>query len=199
MNFLLYEAYKIWDLRKALELAIDTGLLTAVAPIIETYMKNNSVTMERMFVELAEMGYKRSVRYLYNQGHNDPEMIGKAFGAAVGNDEIGVLELLLNTGRVASSAFDKGLETAAHEGSTRVVVLLYSKERAAAASVWRAFERAGCVAVSIFLYEHESFPAASVVAAFHNAAQEGWHHDYYVSEENRIPVLKFLCHKAHSN
>ncbi|EGZ18470.1 hypothetical protein PHYSODRAFT_301124 [Phytophthora sojae] len=179
VNFLLYEAYKIWDLRKALELAIDTGLLTAVAPIIETYMKNNSVTMERMFVELAEMGYKRSVRYLYNQGHNDPEMIGKAFGAAVGNDEIGVLELLLNTGRVASSAFDKGLETAAHEGSTRVVVLLYSKERAAAASVWRAFERAGCVAVSIFLYEHESFPAASVVAAFHNAAQEGWHHDYY--------------------
>ncbi|KAJ8525649.1 hypothetical protein ON010_g15464 [Phytophthora cinnamomi] len=143
-----------------------------------------------MFVELAEMGYVHSVGYLYNQDRNDPETIGKAFVGAARHDQIDVLKLLLVTGGVASGAFDKRFEIVARCGHTEVVLLLYSKKRATAPSLRRAFEGAG--SVGKFLYRKGKFPADSIVAAFQNAPREG-HRGYYLGEEKRIPILKFLC------
>ncbi|EGZ25631.1 hypothetical protein PHYSODRAFT_326621 [Phytophthora sojae] len=121
-----------WELQAAFVAAVGARDRFLADRIYQLYVQSS--TKERLFVSLAAVGQLYALKYLYEAGHNGPELVGAAFVQAsetlTNSMETDMLEFLLDTGRVSPDAFDKGLEVAVESTWDDVKATAYLGEEA---------------------------------------------------------------------
>ncbi|KAG7376646.1 hypothetical protein PHYPSEUDO_012951 [Phytophthora pseudosyringae] len=191
--FLVSRYYRIWDLSKGLEEAV-VNRMDAVADCIygASLKPDNGTSFSDFFVLLvAGNGYMNALNYLYHRGHNEPSLLGFAFGGAAFSEAINVLRMLLNTGRLSQDTIDQALRKAARSGCKKSVEFLFGNCRISTQAIKNAFEDAGSITLSKYLYKKLVDPAESVRTAFQNAACCGRY--TFLDNRDRIDILQFLC------
>lgn len=93
-----------WDLQGAFVAAVKVGDRSLADKMYDLYMQKPQ--KEKLFVSLVCHGDLDAVKYLYETGHNDADLIGEAFVKSAKWSGKDVLEFLLGTGRVSDKAFD---------------------------------------------------------------------------------------------
>ncbi|KAG6578091.1 uncharacterized protein IUM83_10457 [Phytophthora cinnamomi] len=184
-----------WDLQKAFVAAVGVKDNSLADRMYELFVQTSK--KEELFIELACGGYLDAVKYLYETGHNDSDMIGEAFVGATqwrGND---ALEFLLSTGRVSSEAFDRGFEKAVVSSwdGVNVVPFLLEKKRASAKSINQAFVASSSSDILEILLERANILDESIRNVFERAM--GGLCEYYSKrEKEEVRIIKLLYAKV---
>lgn len=127
---------------------------------------------ENLFVEMAGDGFVIAVKYMYDHDHKDANLVQDVFANATLTRRTEVLEFLLGTGRVSLESFNTAFETAASSGSFSFVMFLYEKHFASLQGIYRAFEKAGSLAVTKFLLEN------TCAVDYDHVSERDWHRFY---------------------
>jgi hypothetical protein len=182
-TFLVNRYYRDWGLERALEKALERGLSGVVDCIHDALLKEDYITSSReAFVDMAGDSLENALLYL----------------SAAKSAGIGMLTLLLDTGKVSAEAFDAAFWYAARGRRIVIVSFLSRHELASARSIAHAFESAGDSLVSQCLYYKLQDPAEATRTAFRNAAYVGPRYIYSpMLDADRIAVVRFLVSTGH--
>ncbi|ETP44495.1 hypothetical protein F442_08916 [Phytophthora nicotianae P10297] len=183
VDFLLKYRGLRWNLRKAFLAAMDRGdkeLTERIYNIYPQQFHNNS-----LFAYVAASGNLEAVKYLYNNGHDDEESVGKALKGAGGcKTGVEILKFLLDTGRVTQSAIDEAFQRAARQENMDVVTLVYNTKLVSQQGINRAFATVKNVAAMRLMYDNEKISERSLLRAFKlSTSRNGVH---------TVEILKFL-------
>ncbi|KAL3670340.1 hypothetical protein V7S43_004650 [Phytophthora oleae] len=182
-EFLINQRVISWNLQDAFTVALDKGEMSLAERLREVYPQQ--MPGQNLFIDLASSGQLHALEYLYNNGCNDPELIGLAFTFAVTQALVianvnlikahrQVVEFLLGTGCVTSEAFENTFKTACSENDYTcidTVKLLYKWNRASPQCIDRAFGLANNFTVLKMLYENEKISEKAITGAFENAVR----------------------------
>ncbi|POM76060.1 LOW QUALITY PROTEIN: Hypothetical protein PHPALM_6743 [Phytophthora palmivora] len=161
-----------WDAENAFSDALKNEQSEIADLIYENYCK--ITTRENMFIRLAGNGSTDGVEYLYRKGHDDSDLIGRAFVHAA--HHIDTTEYFALTG----TCFTCGFEKAAQIGSMGSLEHLYNEVCASTMSLNKAFDKAT-----------QKIRSESIIAAFCAASQRG-NMGGYASRNERHTVMEFL-------
>ncbi|KAG7379910.1 hypothetical protein PHYBOEH_011740 [Phytophthora boehmeriae] len=123
-----------------------------------------------LLVHEARGGRSNAVKYLYDHGHNAPELISAAIVNAADRGHVDAVKFLCDTGRASQQAFDTAFESAARAGSVDAVKFLYSKNRVSAKALQNAFGSAASVDVVKFLHATKQIRDDALIKAFQESA-----------------------------
>jgi hypothetical protein len=167
VQFLLEDREGVWDIAGAFEAAAIAEEHVVALVLKEAYERGSR---RNLFIDMATAGRSDAVKYLYNKTCVESGLVHDGFLSAVVKERNDVVEFFLGTGGVSSDLFDNAMELASRSDKITSFTLLYSKKRASAQSLARAFEDSGSLAITKFLYENERVTQSSITCAFHNAA-----------------------------
>ncbi|KAE9212780.1 hypothetical protein PF004_g15534 [Phytophthora fragariae] len=148
---------------------------------------------ENLFVALARDGGTHAVKYLYDNGRDDLELINGAFLVAAQNGSTGAIDFLLETGSISSEVIDEAFVAAG--GSVlraKTVSFLYEKKRATSEAINKVFASTHCFAVRKLLYENEVIPTEAIIAAFQRATLYGIGHFFRLTKD-KLDTVRLLC------
>ncbi|GMF56734.1 unnamed protein product [Phytophthora fragariaefolia] len=149
-----------------------------------------------IFTAFAMYGYLGVVKFLYDTGRIEPEVIRKGFVMAALGNSVDVMEFLLDTGHITTKDFDEAFTHAVNlpNKCTQALRFLCDKKRVSPAAVNQAFQSTLSYTSIKFLYENECISNEAIVAAFKNAAGCGGDNRFgtsYTKEQVKIAML--LC------
>ncbi|KAG2977410.1 hypothetical protein PC121_g17421 [Phytophthora cactorum] len=153
-----------WNLPKACEAAISTRQHSLVQKIVEAYGPRRKDSI--LLVELAMIGSKDSVEYLYNHGHNAAALVSQAVISAAEWGCTGVVEVLLDVANISPDTVDKAFEAAA-DGSFRAIdtlEFLMKRKHASSEVIDRVFRSSRRADVVTLLYDREKISDESISA-----------------------------------
>jgi hypothetical protein len=186
--FLLQPRMYTWKYAEALECAIDQEQHRIAEVLFQNFEDGNFLG------DLARDGNMKAVTYLYNMGHDDPELVNSAFIEAASHGHTDIVAFLLGSGPIGAKAFDLAFEGAASAGAIDTFMLLYDQDRASRASLHAAFEKSPHASIVEFLYANECIPVETVVAAFQNAGRCGdVDCEAYQPNSDQLAILRLLC------
>ncbi|KAF1783330.1 Ankyrin repeat-containing domain [Phytophthora cactorum] len=136
-----------------------------VQKIVEAYGPRRKDSI--LLVELAMIGSKDSVEYLYNHGHNAAALVSQAVISAAEWGCTGVVEVLLDVANISPDTVDKAFEAAA-DGSFRAIdtlEFLLKRKRVASEVIDRVFRSSRRADVVTLLYNREKISDESISAA----------------------------------
>ncbi|KAF4138701.1 Ankyrin repeats domain-containing protein [Phytophthora infestans] len=175
-----------WNFKAAVMAAAHAEQKYLLRRIYELYA-TTTFCETNMFVDLARDDlYLRGVIYLYENGWDDMILLSDAFVAAASGGAVKTLQVFLNTGRISQGLFDKAFETVFE--SEGAVDFLYSKKRASASAINRAFTLTKSLSRIRFLLENEQISDDTISAAFSKACKA----KRIYTNRNRMYILRYL-------
>lgn len=114
-----------WDVDGAFDEALLSEQPQIAEMIYEDYCEEE-VGGEDMLVRLARTGTPEAVKYLYQAGHDDSDLVGEAFVSAVADIE--TASFLWETGKVSSDYYERAIEAAESLGTAEALKDVCSKK-----------------------------------------------------------------------
>ncbi|KAE9320883.1 hypothetical protein PF008_g17933 [Phytophthora fragariae] len=180
-----------WNMKLAFEAAVRGDQHVLAERIYEMYP--STVQGENLFVALVRDGGTNAIKYLYDNGRDDLDLLNGAFLVAAENGSTGVIDFLLETGRISSEIFDEAFVAAS--GSVlraKTVSSLYEKKRATSEAINKVFASTHSFAVTKLLYENEVIPREAIIAAFRKATLYGIGHFFRLTKD-KLDTVRLLC------
>ncbi|KAK1941396.1 hypothetical protein P3T76_007262 [Phytophthora citrophthora] len=112
-----------WNLKNVFIAAVDKGQVSLAERIRELYPQERLVRGQNLFIDVACSGGLNAVKYLYNNGYNDSELVREAFIEAAYDAQDRVVEFLAGTGCMASKVLEIAFESACSGISLNVSTL----------------------------------------------------------------------------
>ncbi|GMF46326.1 unnamed protein product [Phytophthora fragariaefolia] len=199
-TFLMKRYYREWFLEEALEVALARNLSTVADCIYDVVVADNGYghSVEEFFVSLAHDGYLETLEFMYSRGVNNWKVVSNACVSAAQSNEVKILKVLLDTGKVSTQSFQMACWYASRNSKKKALIFLCASKLASEQAIKRAFESAGTLEISKLLYEKLQDPVEATKTAFRNATCCGVSYKYTLSQPaDRIAIVKFLISTKH--
>ncbi|KAE8875955.1 hypothetical protein PF003_g39932 [Phytophthora fragariae] len=175
------------ELKRHLEIHAREALpraITAGQTLVKIYDVYPQFGNDNLLVDLARFGRTSAVEYLYENGKNEPKLVGDAFVAAATVERDEVVKFLHDTGLVPFASFKTVFEDAMRWHDSKTMRYLYGLKRATQQMINQWFQVSTDVEVLKELIEKEKISAESIVAAFTKAAS--------CANRRQVNTMKFL-------